>query len=873
MADLEYTVDINTRGAQRALGGLRSQIAGIGTLLAGAFTVTELTQTAARFEDLRTTLGVLFKDVETGAQAFDQIKAFATESIFSVEDLTNSVLKLKAAGLEPSIEQLRLFADVSSVSADSVGALNAITDLFARTAAGGLGLEELNRLADRGIPVFTILEERLGLTRLELSEFGKTAEGAQTILQALTEGLGEAFSGAQAARAENLSQAMSNLGDALANAFDTIGQSGFNAALGDAIRGITEFINLNQTLIQQIGEALGTAIRVLVDNLNILAAVLAGAFSAAIAGQVFTMASAMVTLAKGLRQAAIAGTILQGVTGVGLVKALAGLAGAAGAIYAIDQAFEETNSTLDQTKKNIDEAQEKLKDGPLSGGLNISGDDVQTTSPGAQAAQKITEELDKQLVKYQANNAEQLRSLRNTRDMLGLSQEQAEGQRVVNAVTENYTRELDALKQKYAELNREPEKNRESLIAVQAAMETLNTQYGDQLSKARALVAEIAQQRADTEAAAEAQQRFTASMERAAESVRTAKQFTDGLTQSTRDAQREMRRASMGPLEREIDGINAKIDRDLNNTVKELRENIDNTNFTVISQQIDKVKAAAEQAKREQAAIARQSYEEQRSFERGWADAFRKYQEEATNSARVAGEVFGKTTQGLEDAIVGFVRTGKFEFRDLINDIAETLLRSQIKRLIADVFAPDGLLGGLGSLFGGLDSLLGGGGGKRGESPSSPLFVQDVRGATAPDLTGLEDLIPSTGSRTPGFGDISDIFGGGDIVNTISRGLGGITDTVGSVVGSITSGIGNLFGGFFANGGFIPPGKFGIVGERGPEMISGPAQITPFAEGGTTVNLNISAVDADSFRGLIARDPEFIASVAQAGSRAIPGRR
>jgi lysozyme len=36
------------------------------------------------------------------------------------------------------------------------------------------------------------------------------------------------------------------------------------------------------------------------------------------------------------------------------------------------------------------------------------------------------------------------------------------------------------------------------------------------------------------------------------------------------------------------------------------------------------------------------------------------------------------------------------------------------------------------------------------------------------------------------------------------------------------------FAGEFAEGGTIPSGKFGLVGERGPELISGPGQITPF---------------------------------------------
>ena len=67
-----------------------------------------------------------------------------------------------------------------------------------------------------------------------------------------------------------------------------------------------------------------------------------------------------------------------------------------------------------------------------------------------------------------------------------------------------------------------------------------------------------------------------------------------------------------------------------------------------------------------------------------------------------------------------------------------------------------------------------------------------------------------------------------------------------------------------------------IVGERGPELFV-PGQsggIVPNEAlgmgGGTTVNYNIQAVDAQSFQALVARDPEFIFAVTEAGRRRLP---
>ncbi|MGM0584456.1 MAG: phage tail protein [Pseudomonadota bacterium] len=58
------------------------------------------------------------------------------------------------------------------------------------------------------------------------------------------------------------------------------------------------------------------------------------------------------------------------------------------------------------------------------------------------------------------------------------------------------------------------------------------------------------------------------------------------------------------------------------------------------------------------------------------------------------------------------------------------------------------------------------------------------------------------------------------------------------------TGFGDIFAGLFDSGGRIPSGKFGIVGERGPEFVSGPASVTSRAataraigSGGTVVQV------------------------------------
>ena len=267
-------------------------------------------------------------------------------------------------------------------------------------------------------------------------------------------------------------------------------------------------------------------------------------------------------------------------------------------------------------------------------------------------------------------------------------------------------------------------------------------------------------------------------------------------------------------------------------------------------------------------------YDQSRSFSSGWNSAFRQYVDDATNAAKQAERIFNKAFQGIEDLLVNFVKTGKFEWKSFVQSMAEELLRSQIKQLLGNI----GTSLGLGNL---------GGGAPKG-TQSDPMYVQIVGGGLGgglggafgnPGASSLGNMFGLGGQQNNpmisggGFGGgqqggssgISNIFGG--ISNTLGSVVGGISDFAGGLFDNITS----LFGGFFAGGGSIGAGKFGVVGENGPELVGGPATVAPMG-GSSNVTYNINAVDAASFKAMIARDPSFIHAVAMQGAKGIPGR-
>lgn len=156
--------------------------------------------------------------------------------------------------------------------------------------------------------------------------------------------------------------------------------------------------------------------------------------------------------------------------------------------------------------------------------------------------------------------------------------------------------------------------------------------------------------------------------------------------------------------------------------VKTLNEQADMIGKTTIERQKDadaiKLQAEAERLKAQNAGKAaeidawateqirkltqarQQDYDVQRKFSTGAANAFAKYQEDATNSAKFAETFISGSMSRMEDALTKFVETGKLSFKDLFQFMADEFIRQQIRMQLAAATAPGGSLSGLASIFG-----------------------------------------------------------------------------------------------------------------------------------------------------------------------------
>lgn len=84
-------------------------------------------------------------------------------------------------------------------------------------------------------------------------------------------------------------------------------------------------------------------------------------------------------------------------------------------------------------------------------------------------------------------------------------------------------------------------------------------------------------------------------------------------------------------------------------------------------------------------AIEQLNYEQSRTFETGARRAFNNYVDMATDAARASEMVFSNAFQGMEDALLRFVTTGKLDFKSLTVSILSDIARIQIRKAIAGI--------------------------------------------------------------------------------------------------------------------------------------------------------------------------------------------
>uniref|UniRef100_A0A6M3KWM7 Putative tail tape measure protein n=1 Tax=viral metagenome TaxID=1070528 RepID=A0A6M3KWM7_9ZZZZ len=190
--------------ATRAFSGIGRSLLSLKTLAIGALagwgikaTIGDMIEVGAGFEKLKLSLDTITKG--KGEEWFKKLNEWALKMPVNTQEAIKAFQMLRAMGLDPSIAQMTTLVDTMGALGGTSEMLSGISRALGQMATKGKVVQqELNQLAERGIPIFDILREKFSLTSEQLGEIGKVGLNAGEVIEKIFEGLAERFGGQSA---------------------------------------------------------------------------------------------------------------------------------------------------------------------------------------------------------------------------------------------------------------------------------------------------------------------------------------------------------------------------------------------------------------------------------------------------------------------------------------------------------------------------------------------------------------------------------------------------------------------------------------------------------------------------------------------------
>ena len=806
--DLNFNVGVDTAGAIRSVQSLNNALGSLRNafqLTLAGISVGSIVRFSDEITSLKNRLMLLSDSQEQANTQFKAISAIAIAARADVGAVGDLYFRVARNAKELGISQ----AEAGQITESLAKAMSA-SGLSAKESAGPLlqlgqalqsGVfqgDELRSILEGLPPVAKALAEQLGVPIGALRKMG--AEGqitSQDFVQAMRkarDAIEQDFAKTVPTIAQAFNQLKANVGIAF-NEFQNSTQTGQNFALAieylgfqiyklskniDSIIGpLSTFIKIAGTLVAlsvagRILSAIGGVIMGLIRGFGMLGTNIAMVYERVVAfGSTFK--------AAGGGLLAFAETIIFTLLPIGrLAKTLLTIAAAVGTFVGLDKLTEWFKSLGDTNSESRSELEEYRKEiAKFKTGLDTAAGAPAPAFLDPKKMLQTRQELEQIVVAYQRQNAEQVKRLELEQSLIGATEQQKATKQALADLENTYLNEINKLVDDYRK--KSESKNKEDQAAlplIQKAIQGVSEAYAQQIERVRELTTQ-------NFLLAEAERQRLALGEF---SIRSQIDSSKNLQK----IQDDMAKMTMSEIEKKYYDIDVAARESARSAID--AENSRRRSLKIAAMTTEEEQRYYEEAKRGTDELKQKTaelYSQGRQFSTGWKNAFQSYIDEATNAAKTAERIFQKTTSAMEDMIVNFAKTGKFEFKSFMNSILEELLRSQVRNMIAQIFQ---------------------------------------------------------------IGNVGQSGGGGGLMGSI----------------------GNLLG--FANGGIIPTNAPVLVGERGPELISGASGrvVTPNEQlgmGSTYVTYNINARDARSFKDMVAADPSFIYAVSQQGAKGVPGRR
>lgn len=586
-----------------------------------------------------------------GANKLNQLGDGANKAAGAISGLAAGILGVGfGAFIQGALKSADAMVDLSDATGLTVASVKAFGESMRLAGGNSAGAERaimtlfssIEAAADGGQKAQESFA-KVGVTIKDLETLSEA-----DILQKTIEGLAEIPAGSERAAAATALLGRSFRGVEAERFLETLDPARFaefEASAQRAADTVEKFENIFQTLQEGALAALDPMLNLIKDlNLTakdaermfqILGVALAGVFAAKTITMVMGMVTAVKTLTTALRGTVIAQTALTALAGPkGWAIIAAGVTASAAAYVALDKAIGDANETA---------AESPLTPGPNKLQATASGTGPVKrnikANPEVEAAQKAAAESQRRIelsqIEFRKNQEMDLTDqIKNIRRTAAADIEKIEIE-VLNNKLLNATQKEREISARRLEINSKAEFEINKLRA--EGNKSLDDQFEQYklalIPKQREI--ELTQQMLGLSAQEQAKRRQILEIER---------EMLIAIEKA-----RQVRNADPGEIEATIQKI-----RDEADVMREMT-------------------------------IANAEY--QNSFAAGWERAFTQFMDSATNSSRIAENIFSSMTSNMNSALDSFVDNGKFSFNDLASSIIRDILKIQLRAAAANLFS------------------------------------------------------------------------------------------------------------------------------------------------------------------------------------------
>jgi tape measure domain-containing protein len=210
-------------------------------------------------------LGDMAADVETsvtqldalsqghGEEMFADLQKWAAETPFAIEDAVGATRRLTAAGVE--IQDVNDYlTDLGEVASATGTPLEQIATVFAQMEGKGKAtFEEMQQLAEAGLPVWQTLADKMGLSVAEVQDLATQGKLGADAIDLLRESMAETFTGTMAKQAATYNGQMSTFKDSVSQTGQTLGTL-FLPMMTDGIEALNDLASGALWAAQKFGD-------------------------------------------------------------------------------------------------------------------------------------------------------------------------------------------------------------------------------------------------------------------------------------------------------------------------------------------------------------------------------------------------------------------------------------------------------------------------------------------------------------------------------------------------------------------------------------------------------------------------------------------